>query len=444
MVRENHNIYGLDASILMNPSVWKSSGHVDNFTDLLVSCLNPHCHSCFRLDKSRLSKEKVTMTFSNKAEAKDFIKWVEEKELVKEEELKDLVRKKNVVSGLPRGTAHRVNGEMSYVCCPVCNSPFVSREVRSFNSMFKTSFGPTGKFDVYLRPETAQAIFVQFKNIIQSMSAKIPFGVAQIGKSFRNEMASEHFIYRSVEFEQMELEYFIHPKNWKQEYEEWIKRRFSWWQNILNNPENLRVQKQIDLAHYALACSDIEYMFPWGWGEIEGIAARGDFDLERHGTNSKTKLVAHEEVDGKIEEFIPHVIEPSAGLTRGVLTVLCDALTFDKVHVDKKGRPRTLLKLKPDLAPYKVAVLPLVKNKSQIVEKAQNIFKELQKNGVSSSFDQTHSIGKRYRRHDEIGTPFAITVDFEEGVTIRDRDSTEQVRVSDSNIMNFLNKEGVF
>jgi glycyl-tRNA synthetase len=294
---------------------------------------------------------------------------------------------------------------------------------------------------IYLRPETAQAMFVQFLNVQQSLSMKVPFGIAQIGKSFRNEIVTEHFIFRSCEFEQMEMEFFCEPGAQKEWMDYWRKERHAWWTRLANGKEKFRFRAHEDdeLAHYSDECYDVEYQYPWGWGELEGIASRTDYDLSRHGEASGVKLSYFDQNKtdpntGKTGwRYVPYVIEPAAGLTRAVLCFLLDAYA-EEHGVDAKGEAKTrvLLKLNPRLAPYKAAVLPLV-NKDGQPELAMDIVKQFRQLGVNVSYDDKQSIGKRYARHDEIGTPYCLTVDgdslADRSVTIRDRDTARQDRI---------------
>ena len=341
---------------------------------------------------------------------------------------------------------------------------------RQFNLMFRTSIGPVDPIDelinrihgkelsktqlkealdeavrssaIYLRPETAQAMFVQFLNVQQTMSMKIPFGIAQQGKSFRNEVTTEKFIFRTCEFEQMEMEFFCEPGTQQQWYGYWIDERMKWWQKFANNKSNFKVRPHEDdeLAHYADGCSDIEYNYPWGWDELEGIASRTNYDLTKHAEASGVKLSYFDQqktdpTTGKPGiRYLPYVIEPAAGLTRAVLAYLCDAYTEETgVDADGNEKTRVLLKLHPKLAPFKAAVLPLLK-KEGMPDVARTIVKQFLSAGINASYDEQQSIGKRYARHDEIGTPYCLTVDHQtledRTVTIRDRDTTTQDRVS--------------
>lgn len=431
LVYERDDVYGMDANIMMHTETWKASGHLANFSDPLVDCLV--CQERFRADKA----PKVSPG-------------------------------SEVEYGLDKkGKKKALVGEQGYVC-PKCSSPLLSAE-RQFKLMFRSNLGPIdpmgdliekhyGKIDkeefkkkiseieessasVYLRPETAQAMFVQFLNVVQSSSAKVPFGIAQCGKAFRNEIITEHFIFRSCEFEQMELEFFCEPGTQKEWLTYWKEQRINWHRNLVNNPENyrLRAHDSNELAHYSDECYDIEYLYPWGWDELEGVASRTDYDLSRHTQQSGVKLTYFDQqkLDPNTQKpgwrYTPYVIEPSLGLTRSVLCILLDAYR-EESSTDAQGveKTRVVLRLHPRLAPYKAAILPLVKKDGQ-PEVAQKITQAFRKKGIHVSYDDNQSIGKRYARHDEIGTPYCITVDnqslLDDTVTIRDRDTTEQIRI---------------
>lgn len=435
VVHQREDIVGIDAAIFMHPNVWKASGHLATFSDPLVDCLN--CKERFRADKAPRAEAGATVEFRKGGSAKG-----------------------ETITGTV--------GQGGYVC-PNCGAPTLSDE-RQFNLMFRTSIGPVDPLDdlinqihdkplskrelrerletalqssaIYLRPETAQAMFVQFLNVQQSMSMKVPFGIAQIGKSFRNEVTTERFIFRTCEFEQMEMEYFVEPGTQAHWHEHWINERLSWWRRYINDPDNLRVSHtpKEDLAHYADAGADIEFRYPWGWDELEGIASRTDFDLSRHSAESGVKLTYFDQqktdpATGKTGwRYTPYVIEPAAGLTRAVLMILTDAYREER-GVDAEGveKTRVLLKLHPRLAPVKVAVLPLVK-KDGLPEIAREVVRRFTEEGINARYDEQHSIGKRYSRHDEIGTPYCLTIDHQSTsdrtVTIRDRDTTAQERIS--------------
>ena len=450
MVHEREDVVGLDASIIMHPKVWEASGHLSGFSDPLVDC--KVCKSRFRADHApELAEgEPAPITMPDKGKAKASLIQINEQFGV------EVTRSKKTLSGA-------VAGDRGYVC-PTCGSPFMSEE-RQFNLMFRTSLGPVdplgriataiesgdlGDLDgrdlrakltalaaesaVYLRPETAQGMFVQFMNIQRSMALKIPFGVAQQGRSFRNEITTEHFIFRSCEFDQMEMEFFVEPGTDEEWAEYWTNERMNWWKRYSNDPERFRLRphEPSELAHYAKGCSDIEYLYPWGWGELEGIANRTDYDLVKHAQASKTKIEYFDQEKDK--KYVPFVIEPAAGLTRGLLVYLLDAYTEETV-TDAKGKEdtRVVMRFHPRLAPVKVAVLPLVK-KNGMPEKAREIVEAFLAKGINAKFDQQHAIGRRYRRHDEIGTPWCLTVDgdtLEDGtITIRDRDTMKQRRIS--------------
>ncbi len=432
MVYERDSIYGMDASILMHSDVWKASGHLANFSDPLVDCLT--CQERFRADKAPKHEPGLDITYGLKEKKKGQV------------------------------------GPQGYVC-PRCSSPSLSDE-RQFRLMFRSTIGPVDPLNelvdkhygqlslaefksklselelsassVYLRPETAQAMFVQFLNVQQSMSAKVPFGIAQCGKAFRNEIITEHFIFRSCEFEQMELEFFCEPGSQTEWMEYWKQERMNWHKIYARHPENyrLRAHDKGELAHYSDGCFDVEYKYPWGWDELEGIASRTDFDLSSHSKKSGAKLSYFDPqktdpATGKTGwRYTPYVIEPSLGLTRSVLCFLLDAYCEEgkpaKEGEEGGDKTRIVLKLHPQLAPYKAAVLPLVKKDGQ-PEFAKDLVSQFRKKGIPVSYDENNSIGKRYARHDEIGTPFCITIDqktIEDGsVTLRDRDSTLQERL---------------
>jgi glycyl-tRNA synthetase len=435
MVHEREDVVGIDASIVMHPSVWKASGHLAGFSDPLVDCLN--CKERFRADKAPKLKPGTEVVFVKGGKDKG-------------------EKKKGVV------------GTVGYVC-PHCNSTELSDE-RQFNLMFRTSIGPVdpiesivnavhdSKLDrrtlrekiesviketaIYLRPETAQAMFVQFLNVQQTMSMKVPFGIAQQGKSFRNEITTEKFIFRTCEFEQMEMEYFVEPGTQVEWLDYWTSNRLSWWQRFANNGSNFRLRQHApdELAHYADNCYDIEYLYPWGWDELEGVASRTDYDLKKHEQEAGVKLsyFDQQKLDPETQKpgwrYTPFVIEPAAGLTRATLVYLLDAYSEEAgIDADGESKTRVVLKLNAKLAPIKVAVLPLTK-KDGMPEVARSIVEAFYKAGISASFDEQQSIGKRYARHDEIGTPYCLTIDHEtlkdKTVTIRDRDTTKQDRIS--------------
>ena len=374
VVQERDDVVGLDASIIMHPQTWIASGHIDSFSDPLVECKS--CHL----------RQRAT----------------------------DLV------------------GDV----CPDCGGALT--EPKQFNLMFKTFMGPVEDEAsiVYLRPETAQGIFVNFDNILATSRKKLPFGIAQIGKSFRNEITTGNFIFRTREFEQMELEFFVKPGTDEEWFNYWVKERHSWYLKFGIKPDNLRLRQHCDeeLAHYAKGCYDVEYLFPMGWAELEGIANRGDFDLIQHAKYSGKNLTYFDEESG--ERYVPYVIEPSAGVDRSLLAFLVDA--YDEDIAD--GEARVVLRLHRQLAPLKVAVLPLSRNE-KLAPLAREVHNELRRHFVTQ-YDDAQSIGRRYRRQDEIGTPYCVTVDFksleDSQVTIRDRDSLAQIRVPVKELVNTL------
>ncbi|MCG8431576.1 MAG: glycine--tRNA ligase [Candidatus Omnitrophica bacterium] len=375
-VWERDDISGMDAAILMHPKVWEASGHVENFYDL-----KSDCKSC--------------------------------KKRFKVEDLADKTQ------------------------CPECRGELTA--ARPFNLMFRTYQGPVEEAAnaIYLRPETAQGMFANFVNILDSRHPKLPFGIAQIGKSFRNEITPGNFIFRTREFEQMEVEYFVRPDTADEKLAEWIDYRFNWYLGMGLRPDNLRKRAHAgdELAHYARACTDIEYRFPFGWAELEGVANRTDFDLKQHAEASGRDFRYFD--DQTQERFYPYIIEPSGGVDRSVLAFIVDAYHEEKVNKDK----RVVLKLHRDLAPVKAAVLPLLRNRPEIVECARVIAKDLKKACVTV-YDDTGSIGKLYRRQDEVGTLYCVTVDVQsledKQVTVRDRDSMNQERVSMDSLKDYL------
>ena len=377
MLQERDDIVAIDSAILMHPRTWEASGHLEGFTDPLVQCLG-ECKKRWREDELR--KEQL-------------------------------------------GDEH-AEGEIR---CPQCGGEL--SESRQFNLMFETFMGPVrdDAAKVYLRPETAQGIFVNFKNVLQFARKKPPFGIAQIGKAFRNEITPGNFIFRTREFEQMEIEYFVPPADAEEWHRRWMDDRMRWYTNLGIRLDHLRLREHgpDELSHYSAATSDVEYLFPMGWSELEGIANRTDYDLMRHAQFSGEKLEYYDQEKG--EAYVPYVIEPSAGADRATLAFIVDAYDTDEIE----GRRRTVLRLHPRLSPVKAAVLPLV-SKAGMPERAREIHERVRRK-VPAEYDEGGSIGRRYRRQDEIGTPWGITVDgqtMEDGtVTLRDRDTLEQERV---------------
>jgi len=375
VVYERDDMEGLDAAILMHPRVWEASGHVESFTDPLVDC--KECKKRFRADD--------------------------------------------------------IEGDR----CPECGGELT--EARQFNLMFRTHIGPVedSASVVYLRPETAQGIFVNFDNVRESARRKLPFGIAQIGKAFRNEITPGNFTFRTREFEQMEIEYFVKPGEDEKWFDYWVEERFNWYLRfgIRRDRLRLRPHEPDELAHYARACIDIEYLFPMGWSELEGIANRTDYDLRRHSEYSKKDLRYFDEQERR--RYFPYVIEPSAGADRAALAFLIDAYREDEIA----GRKRVYLALHPALAPVKAAVLPLLRNRPEVVELARKLHKGLRRRW-KVIYNDTAGIGRLYRRQDEVGTPFCITVDVQsledQQVTVRWRDTTAQDRVPIDRVESYL------
>jgi glycyl-tRNA synthetase len=404
------DIVGIDSSILMHPRVWEASGHVQQFSDPMID--NKTSKSRHRADN--LIEDYITRLRSKgKTEQANAVEAAFNASQTNEDLHAIIVN--NAIPDPVSGTADWT-------------------EVRNFNLMFETHVGPVADAAnvVYLRPETAQGIFVNFKNVMESARMKPPFGIAQIGKSFRNEINTKNFLFRTREFEQMEMQFFVRPGSENEWYDYWRTARWNWFVDTLGiNAERLHRKPHEKLAHYAAAAEDIEYLFPFGWGEVEGIHSRTDFDLGRHQEFSGKKL---EYVDTATKDrFVPYVIETAVGATRTFMAVLCDAYTEEEVATaDGGSETRVVLKLKPSLAPVTAAVLPLV-NKDGMPEAAEKIVADLQRNH-RVDYDTSGAIGRRYRRQDEVGTPFCITVDgqtIEDGtVTLRERDSMQQVRLS--------------
>jgi glycyl-tRNA synthetase len=365
VVQERDDMVGLDTSILMHPKTWEASGHLEQFTDPLVEC--KQCHLRWRSD------------------------------------------------------------ELTDDRCPSCGGELT--EPHHFNLMFKTFMGPVEEDAnvVYLRPETAQGIFVNFENVLNTTRKRLPFGIAQLGKAFRNEITTGNFIFRSREFEQMEIEFFVKPETAGEWFDYWLEERKKWYLNLGIREGNLRLRPhgEEELAHYARKCYDIDFNFPMGWAELEGIANRGDYDLSQHAKYSGRDMTYFDEESN--EHIVPYIIEPSAGVDRSVLAFLCDA--YDEEIA--QGELRVVLHLNPALAPYKVAILPLSK-KENLAKAAREVYESLRPCWMVH-YDDTQSIGRRYRRQDEVGTPYCVTVDFQSlednQVTIRERDSMNQIRI---------------
>jgi glycyl-tRNA synthetase len=474
-----YEMTGLDCTIIMHPQVWKCSGHYDLFHDYMVDC---------RESKKRYRYDHVIGRFvTGKKRGEEGAPSVEMSVFVTTMETENTqvaldeaalkffgLRKKDADSLQWNGNIQSISKlpSLENVVAPDAKHVGTLTEPREFNLMFKTVIGALGSDDdaAFLRPETAQGIFVNFKNVCDSTRVRVPFGIAQVGKSFRNEITPRNFTFRSREFEQMEIEFFCHPNQSPAWYKYWRDRRFAWYVEMGLSGERLRLREHDadELSHYSCGTADIEYQFPFlqagEYGELEGIAHRGDFDLRSHIEGKLVKdgnqLVLEKLPDGQPrhrgsgkdlsyyddltkERFIPHVIEPSAGADRATLAFLCEAYKIDTAP-DEKGQPqeRVYLKFHPRLAPIKAAVFPLVK-KDGMPEIATEIYGELKKN-FSTFYDDKGAVGRRYRRQDEIGTPFCITVDGQtvqdETVTIRDRDTLEQIRVKKDELLNELNE----
>ena len=384
MIQERDDIVALDSAIIQHPRTWEASGHLAGFTDPLVQCLGK-CKQRFREDHLR---------------------------------------------------EEQPEGELR---CPVCGGELT--EPRAFNLMFETTVGPVKESGstVYLRPETAQGIFLDYKTTLQYSRKRPPFGIAQVGKSFRNEITPGNFVFRTLEFEQMEMEFFVPPAEAQQWHEHWLQERMEWYVGLGIDRDKLRLRPHDadELSHYSSATSDVEYLYPIGWSELEGIANRGDFDLRQHQEHSGEKL---EYVDPQTKErYLPHVIEPAAGLGRTILALLCDAYDEDS----RGGESRTVLRLHPKIAPVKVAVLPLLR-KDGHPELAREVYEDL-RGRMSAEYDSGGHIGKRYRRQDEIGTPFAVTIDHQSvedhTVTLRQRDSLQQDRIPIADLAGHLEEQ---
>ena len=425
MVTSRNNIVGMDAAILMHPDVWKASGHVENFHDPLID--NKLSKKRYRVDHLlEEQSEEVLSTLSKILE-------IDSKEELITKIVSNLINKQN-----NSGDIMRESG----IIDPQNKEVGDWTNIRQFNLMFKTNIGPVDDSSsiAYLRPETAQGIFVNFQNVQATSRQKIPFGIAQIGKAFRNEITTGNFIFRTREFEQMEMEFFCNPDSTKEWLKFWCEERMKWFQSLGINKEKLRLRPHgnDELAHYSSACYDIEYKFDFGWSELEGIADRGTFDLDQHMNASNKKLTYFDQINN--EHFVPAVVEASAGVDRSLLTILADAFTQEEVN----GESRTVLKLSPKIAPIKVAVFPLM-NKNNMPEISQKIVDDIRNSGIASFYDAGGSIGKRYRRQDEAGTPFGITVDHDtledNTVTLRDRDTMKQERISIDKIIDILNEK---
>jgi glycyl-tRNA synthetase len=393
VVFKRDNVFLIESSIIGPRKVYEASGHLESFQDPLVECKN--CHNRFRADH------------------------------------------------LMKGEYGEVKLKDNKLLCPLCNGELT--EERNFNLMFKTYVGPVEELasEAYLRPETAQGMFYNFKNVLNSMRAKLPYGIAQIGKAFRNEITPRNFIFRIREFEQMELEFFVDPKEADKWFDYWAEERYNFYLKLGIKKENIRKReyKKEELAHYSSATTDIEYKFPWDWDELEGIANRTNYDLSRNSHFSGEELVYFDEKGKK--KILPYVIEPSVGVDRLFLAILLEFYNEDVVD----GEKRNVFRFPPFLAPIEVAVFPLLGNRKELVEKAKEVY-ELVKENFIAFYDESGSIGRRYRRQDEIGTPFCLTIDFQtledNTLTIRDRDTTKQERIKIEEVKDYLKERFKF
>ncbi len=401
MVRDHDNIVGLDSAIFMHPKVWEASGHVGGFSDPLAECRK--CQTRSRVD--HLLEEIGVQADEKMTESEINILFDEHK---------------------------------SKIACPKCGQKEWS-EAKNFNLLVESNLGDftgTGENKTYLRGETCQGIYINFKNVLDSTRVKVPFGIAQIGKAFRNEITARQFIFRKREFEQMEMQFFVHPSEAEQFYNEWKEKRMQYYIDLGIKKDNLKWHEHENLVFYAKAAWDIEYRYPFGFKELEGVHNRSDYDLTQHSKFSQVDLSYRDPMTN--EKFMPWIVETSVGLDRTFLAVLCDAYTEEEVS---EGDTRIVLKLPKKLAPVEVAVFPLMKNKPELIAKAREVYDMLRKD-MRVEFDDNGNVGKRYRRQDEIGTPACITIDFDtledNTVTVRDRDSMEQSRVAIAELKNYL------
>jgi len=492
IVRKRDDIVGLDSAIIMNPRIWEASGHLEGFTDPMITCRQ--CKRHLRADKvfflyafnddqrqqlmdvADLKKKYSHLVIGNIATILDAAVEADDiesatyragqalSEAAKLHNVADLKRCKSIDAFIATdgGTSYaRVQGKSGkwYLVivqpenlapgtgdrpCPCCHARNSLTPARQFNLMFKTFVGAMEDSSsvAYLRPETAQGIFANYKNVLDTTRLKLPFGIAQIGKAFRNEINPRNYTFRSREFEQMEIEYFCHPNQADELYQYWRRERYQWYVSLGLRSEKLRLRdhEPQELSHYSSATADVEYAFPFGVSELEGIANRTDFDLSRHQQYSGRDMTYFDDATG--ERFIPYVIEPSGGVDRAMLAFLCEAYTEDEAP-DEKGnpQPRTVMKLHPRLAPTKLAVFPLVK-KEGMPEIARGIYQDAKAAGLSCFYDEKGAVGRRYRRQDEAGTPFCVTVDgqtLQDGtVTVRDRDTLVQQRIAAEAVVQYV------
>ena len=448
MVRRRDDVVGLETSIIMHPKVWEASGHVDGFTDPLVDCkASKQRYRADQLFFAAVIVEGNTVGYVSALESERTTEELQEKA--------ESMKRKKAIQGtlapvVTKDMTEAAPEEIALIPSPATGEPGSLTPPRSFNMMFQTNVGAMtdGSSVAYLRPETAQGMFVDFKSVVDTGRVKLPFGIAQIGKSFRNEITPRNFIFRSREFEQMEMEYFIHEDaDWAQAHKDWIQWCWDWLKSI-GLPEthlSLFEHEKAKLAFYSRGTTDIMFKYPFGVQELWGIAARGNYDLNQHAKASgKSQEIFDEETKKK---FVPHVIEPAVGVDRILLAVLCAAYAEEKV-TDEKGNTetRTVLRLSPRIAPIKVAVLPLLKNKGVLTDRAKALYKKLQRR-YAVFYDEAGAIGRRYRRQDEIGTPWCVTIDFDtiekEGdtFTLRERDSMTQRRITEAELLAMLDEQ---
>ena len=441
-VHMREDIVGLDCSIIMHPKVWEASGHLGGFSDPMVDC--KETNKRYRADQMFL----IPTGQGQEARLFTYLENDEESQATALKRAQKHARHAGVEA--PSATehlpfcAHATPETLPSIVGPDTKTPGTLTEPREFNLMFQSYAGAIQNENskVYLRPETAQGIFTNFSNVLDSTRQKPPFGIAQIGKSFRNEVNPRNYTFRSREFEQMEIEFFCHEDDSSKWYTYWRDRRFQWYidHGLKSERLHLREHDPDELAHYAKGCADVEYEFPFGVSELEGIANRGNYDLTQHANASGKKLDYFD--DQTRERFIPHVIEPSGGVDRATLAFLCEAYTEDEAPDDKGNmQTRILMKFHPRLAPYKIAIFPLIK-KEGMPEAAHKIFMDCKRAGLAAFYDEKAAIGRRYRRQDEIGTPFCITVDGQtledQTVTIRDRDTLVQERIAVDKIVGYV------
>lgn len=437
-VQRRDDMVGLDSAIIMNPKVWVASGHVGGFSDPMVDCKETKAR--YRADQlfyAPVYTQGEAFAQVCIVESEDNTVTLKERAAKVAKKLKISAKEFDVNPSEIKEFTEATAEERAAIWAPEANEPGTLTEPRDFNLMFETNVGALRDASsiAYLRPETAQGIFANFKNVVDTSRVKLPFGIAQIGKAFRNEITPRNYIFRSREFEQMEIEYFITPDaDWKALHREWIDACIHWLVSV-GMPRDLiseDIHPEDKLAFYSQATTDLMFEFPFGVQELWGIACRSDYDLKQHAEHSGKSMEFFDEASK--QKFVPHVIEPSLGVDRTFLALLCAAYHEEQITDDKgKAETRTVLKFHPRIAPYKAAVFPLVKNKPELVEKARQLHKKLQRRW-NVFYDESGAIGRRYRRQDEIGTPYGITVDFEtiekdDCVTIRDRDTLEQVRI---------------